>query len=389
MAAPPLRQIALLYGATIAVNAGLPFVGVALERAGLTERAIAELLFTVPLSALVVAPLWGTLADRTGRGTAVFTGLSVAAAITGVALVAAPGATLLGASLVAFALFRTAQSPLLDTLALTWLAERGGDEGWGRVRVWGSVAFAVLVLAGGLLGEHLERGGLLLPAAATVLTAALALTLPRTPIPHSTTGLRDGLVVLLRHPTLGPVTAAAVLHGVALGSFHHWYALLVASHGLPDRITGLGLFVGVAVEIALLATGPWWLRHLGPRRLLLLGLASGVPRWAWTGLATGPVGLVGAQALHGLTFGAYWLGAVTLVGRQAPPGLAARAQATLGAATFGLGPALALLAAREVVPAFGLSTGFVGLAVVSGLATVVALVGLGRGGPTEDGTVAG
>ena len=75
--------------------------------------------------------------------------------------------------------------------------------------------------------------------------------------------------------------------------------------------------------------------------LMALGAAGGVVRWIGLGLTTDFYALLAFQCLHGLTFGAAHLGAMTYLQRYVPAENSATGQALYSA--LGMGAAMALM----------------------------------------------
>ena len=73
----------------------------------------------------------------------------------------------------------------------------------------------------------------------------------------------------------------------------HWRAA-----GLSDDVIGALWAEGVLAEIVLFAFSGAVVRRLGPVRLLLLGAAAGIVRWAIIGSTTDLVAVAGVQWLH-------------------------------------------------------------------------------------------
>jgi PPP family 3-phenylpropionic acid transporter len=78
------------------------------------------------------------------------------------------------------------------------------------------------------------------------------------------------------------------------------------------------------------------------------------------------------QCLHGLSFGATHLGALALVARAAPPGLAATSQGIVSIAS-GIAMAAATVLSGMLYASFGGAT-YAAMALIAGAGTVAALV---------------
>jgi PPP family 3-phenylpropionic acid transporter len=360
----PHAVLSLLYAALVGSYAGMVFLSAVLTDAGFDDATVAALLLAQSVAATLAAPLWPALADRSGQHARLLRLLLAASAALCAVQLAVTGTAAWLLVLAAFGFTRGGVGPLLDAATLDALGDR--RDAYGRVRAWGSASYLVAVTATGALQELHPRGAVAVALLGLAVAWAVTTASPlRDQPPLAPTPLTQALWL----PGFGGLLAVSVLHGVTITAYDGLLPVLTASRGLPTSVAGYALATGVAAEIAVMIAAPWWLRRFGPTSLVLLGLASGVPRWWWTGADLGPAALIGLQLLHGLGFGAWWSGGVALFAARAPPGRAATAQGLLLLGTFGLGRmasmALAAVALRYVSP----GDLFRGLAAVSVAAT--------------------
>jgi MFS family permease len=181
--------------------------------------------------------------------------------------------------------------------------------------------------------------------------------------PRALRALRD-------HPVLRPLAGVAVLHGATLAMYDHLFGLHLASLGFDSTLLGTAVGLGVAGEVLVMALGGPLLRRFGGLALMSVAVLSGLPRWWATATLTAPHWLVATQALHGLTFGAWWIGGVQLFAESAPKGLENTSQSILLACSFGVGAILAMVATASLLDSHGTKTLFQLAAVLSGLAAL-------------------
>lgn len=320
----------------------LPFWPVFLAHRGLSGGEIGTVLALGTWAKVAVSPVMGRIADRSGRPRGVMAALAAFAVLAAAALIPARGFwPVLGVHILLFAAFQ-AILPLGESR--TMAAVRAGGLDYGRLRLWGSVAFIAAVLAiGALLDARPPDAVLGAIMASMALLAATTLLLPaeaasgarRARAPMSALLRRRGFVLFL---TAGALLQAS--HAVYYAfSAVHWKAAGIA----PATVARLWA-EGVVAEILLFAVGGGVLARLGPLGLLLAAAAAGLLRWGVLATTTEVAALAAAQALHGLTFGAAHLGAVHYIARTAPPGLASTAQSVYAALSGGVGMGLAMLA---------------------------------------------
>ncbi len=364
-----------------------PLLSLVLERRGAPSGVIPLLLALFPLGVLLAGPLWGWLADRTGR-TARVVSIAMSFAATGALITLLPGsylATVPGLALIAMS--RGGAISLFDVHTIATLG--GGEVGrrdYGRVRMWGSTAFIAAVLGVGALASRVPEAPLFANAGLMLALVALTFSIPEVsdtpPRPHPVR-----LLELLADPSLVRLYLVSVLHVAAMSTYDHLFALHGASHGLSDNAISAAVGLGVASEVAVLYLSPVLLRRFPAQTLLAAAVLAGAPRWWVTGTTNSDTLLIAVQVAHGATFGLWWVGGVAYVAARAPAHLRASAQAGFVASGFGLGSLLALISASQALPLVGSRTLFQGLAGVSLLAVLLlpwALRASTREGPSDD-----
>ena len=115
------------------------------ENAGLSGTEVGFVLAALPFVGIFAQPLWGQISDRTGARARVLAVLTAAAGV-GYATLALPSG--FPALLLATAVVAVVASPVVPLAVAVSLAELGeeGAHAFGRVRVWDTVSFLVLVV---------------------------------------------------------------------------------------------------------------------------------------------------------------------------------------------------------------------------------------------------
>jgi MFS transporter, PPP family, 3-phenylpropionic acid transporter len=340
----PGLRLALVYAALFfEMGVQIPFLPVWLGARGLSDNEIAILL-GAPLAMRVVAtPLLSALADRRRDVPGMLSAATIVLASASAFLGFLHGFTPL---LVAVAILLCAQGlamPLADALAATVIRAFDGRSNerldYGRIRKWGSAAYVIGNLAGGLYLSFFSISQVvpiltfaaLLGVMATFYAAPLAIFAHeerRAPAPAAG-GADIGLLPLL-------IAAAALIqtsHALVntFGSIH-W-----EREGHSTAFVGAAWAVGVICETSFFALAGRWFS--GPDRafaLLALGGATATARWLVMAANPGPSLLLVAQASHGLSFASTHLGSMFFIFAGAPSHMRARAQGWLQATIAGL-----------------------------------------------------
>ena len=346
-----------------------PFLAARLETAGLDGRTIGLLVAMLPLGRLLSTPLWGWAADRFKvAGLLLRVGCTLAVfGIIGVYVAPSPWIAALG--LFVFAAGRAPVGPLVDAITLRALSVPGRDPGdYGRIRLWGSIGFFLVALA----ASRMPFDPLLLGLALLGASAALAFRFEARgsggPAP-----IGPALVALAKEPFLVPLLLTGCFQALTQSVYDMFFATHVQVLGLPSSVTGWAITLGVCCEIVVMQFGRRLLARVGAARALALAAVVSIPRWWITAHAHEAWVLVATQALHGVTFGVFWIAGVHLMSERAPRMVAASAQSLFSAASYGVGALLGAVVAGEVRARWGAPAIFDAMAGMACVSTASAL----------------
>lgn len=352
-------RVGLFYSAIFLVyGVHVPFLPLWLDGQGLDANEVAIVTSAPFLFRLVVSPSTAALSDAIGDQRRVIIWLAWVglAAVAGLGFTSGfPGILILSVS---FALAATSMMPLIETIAVAGVRRHGLD--YGRMRLWGSLTFIVI---GMVAGRSVDLWGVeaiyWLLALAMLATVLAALALPR-PLPANGTVARNpfaGLVgpeilSLVRSPLFLMFLVASSFTQAAHAVFYTFGVLHWQAEGLSAAATGGLWATGVLAEVWLFAVAGSRLRRVASETLLLAGAGAALIRW--TAMAFDPPfeALIALQVLHALTFGATHLGAIQLISRLAPEGLAGTVQALYSTVALGIMLGLATLASGSLYEAF-------------------------------------
>ncbi len=322
-------RLALFYGAVFGLmGPHLPFFPVWLKAVGIDASWIGIITAVPAVTRFTVLPLVTGLAERCGslRGAMIVAAFMTALGFSVVGT--QHQALLVFAAYVATACMWTPMVPLTDAYALRGVARYGLN--YGRLRLWGSAAFVVGALAGGLAVDVIAAPQLIWVIAAIAgLGAVISLGLQPVGSPKTAPATLHGGSGLLREPGfLAIIVAAALIQG-SHAAYYTFASITWQLAGLGG-LTIAGLWsLGVLAEIVVFALSPRF--TLSPAVLVVIAALSAVARWSITALEPPVAVLAIVQLAHGLSFGLTQVGTMMLLVRHVPVHVTARGQGYLAA----------------------------------------------------------
>ncbi|CVH32260.1 Probable 3-phenylpropionic acid transporter [Serratia marcescens] len=293
----------------------LPFWGVWLKGEGIAPETIGMLL-----GAGLVARFLGSLliAPRVKDPSHLVSALRLLALLTlafAVGFCFGNGWGWLMLVIAGFNLFFSPLVPLTDALAATWQKQIRMD--YGRVRLWGSLAFVIGSALTGQLVAVWGHNAILYSLIFSVLAMLLGMLLKPSVMPQGEARARSGtersLWALLKE---GPVwrflLCVTLLQGAHAG-YYSFGSIYWQEAGYSASTIGYLWSLGVVAEVIIFASSNVLFRRWNARNLLLLSACCGVLRWSLMAYSTELGWLLLIQILHCGTFTVCHLAAMRFI----------------------------------------------------------------------------
>ena len=348
-----------------------PYASLYFADRGLSATQIGILMSLMQVMRIFGPNVWGWVADQSRRRVLVLRLTSVAAALTFCGMFVGQSFMFFFALMVTVNLFTSAQGPISEALMLSSM--RGDLTHYGRVRLWGSVGFIVLVT---LSGYALDWQGIeLMPWIALlmlVMVTSVTFSLheePATQHAQPSNSVRE----LLSRKSVLSFFASTFLMIAAHSSLYVYYSLYLSDMGYSKSVIGLMWSLGVIAEILFFFYQAPLFRRFGVRKLMLFSLAIAVIRFLMIGWGAQSLAvLLVAQVLHAATFGVHHSASVATLQRWFAGSLQARGQALYISISYGLGGTVGGLLLSACWDAFGARWVYVLAAIMSFLGLIAA-----------------
>ncbi len=325
------------------VGAMSPFWGLYLQSLKFGPFEIGVLMSLLQVMRIFAPNIWGHIADRTGRRTPIVQLAALGSVLVFAGVFFGSGFWWLFAVMAALSFFWSASLPLVEAMTLSHLGER--TDAYGRIRLWGSIGFILMVVGLGYAFDHVAIGWLPWAVLAVMLgIVAFARVIPEAEIlPHATD--HHSVWDIVKRPEVASLLAACLLMAVTHGPYYTFYSIYLVDHGYDKSTVGWLWALGVICEIGIFLVIPRIFARVTPRRLILASFALAVVRFLVIAWGVESAWLVwGAQTLHAFTFGTYHAAAVALIHQHFRGRHQARGQALYTSLSYGVGGTIGGLA---------------------------------------------
>ncbi len=361
------RRILLAYLVYFtALGAAFPYLPVFYRDLGLGLAEIGVLTAIQAAVQLVLAPVWGGLADRFPRTRLTLPLAAVVATIGAVVLFRATDfAVVLAGSIVLYG-GMAGIGPTLDARTLETLGTARRNR-YGEVRAFGSLAFVLATLAVGfLLDAEGARALFWVYIPFLIGTIVVTATIPRRGATRST-NILCGTTQFLAGGEVALFFGGVVVVWAALAALNAFYSIQIVALGGSAGLVGIAWSIGAFIEVPYMYVFPRVAKRFRTERLVVAGSVAFAIRAPPGRVRHRPGGARRARPARRVSASpASSSAGVTVVAERAPAGLQGTAQGLFAAST-GLATIIGSLVGGLVAGALG----------IGGLFAVCGVVGLG------------
>jgi PPP family 3-phenylpropionic acid transporter len=269
------------------------------------------------------------------------------------------------------------KSPLLGIADALALASLGGRRaGYGSIRLWLSVGFAVFAVIWGAVLQ--QAGARVAPLVYGSMLTVVALTSTRLTRTRARTVVESEARPRSRPRSLVPLAAfltSLFLLQTGFWGAQNFFALRVVDLGGGALLVGLGNALQAAVEVPVMASTSRSRRDR-PHVLFVAGCVCWAAVFAGWALLTTAVGAVAVNLLGGVAFALTAVSTVVIVDGLVPVRFRATGQTLSRAVGGGLAPVVGNVAGGLVYGALGAGPMFALTAACAGVAAVVSVASL-------------
>ena len=211
-----------------------------------------------------------------------------------------------------------------------------GKSGYGRLRVWGSVAFiVVVVVVGWALGwlpikavlVFIFAGGVLLSLVGLIMPASTAAS--KEPFWKSIRAFMNQRVLVF--------LLCAFLMLVSHGAYYGFFSIYLENLGFGSSFIGLAWALAIIAEILVMVNSKRIFQYLSLETALAVTFIIAIFRWVLLGTLHAWYAILMLQVLHAGTYAMFHMASILYMDELAPEGAKTLGQSINNAMTYGLG----------------------------------------------------
>ena len=336
-----------------------PFFSLYLQRRGFAPFEIAILLGISPALRILVPFFWAWLSDRWGEKYRLIVLLALIGPLIFFFIRGGTSLPYVATILTLWGLVWSGILPIAEALC----AERLGNQLsiYGRIRLWGSVGFILVVLGGGYLFEMMDLIHLdYVMSLMLVLVTASIVFLPKD-LTHQggVSSVRGGPALKVDRRIIGLLLCFFMMQ-FAHGAYNAFFSIFIVENGYSKSTVGWLWAVAVIAEIFIFLIMPRLFSRFRFNDFFLFCFVIAVLRFSLVAVGFDSIILlIFSQMMHAITFGMFHVAGIAATNEYFTGVYRSRGQALYSSVGFGAGGALGTFASGLLWERFDGPTTFV------------------------------
>jgi PPP family 3-phenylpropionic acid transporter len=223
----------------------------------------------------------------------------------------------------------------LEAFSMDLLA--GGKSAYGTIRVWGSMAFIVVVTTvGWALGWLPMAAILVFIFSGGVLLSLVALKMPVAPGKVATPSFRKSIMAFMNQRML-VFLFCAFLMLAGHGAYYGFFSIYLESLGFGSSFIGVAWALAIIAEIVVMTNSRRIFQYVSLEKALAIAFLIAVFRWVLLGTLQAWYAILLLQILHAGTYAVFHMASILYMDHLSPEHAKTLGQSINNAVTYGLG----------------------------------------------------
>ena len=236
---------------------------------------------------------------------------------------------------------------------------------YGRLRVWGSMAFIITVIVlGRIIDLYSVEIIIALIFCGSLIQAAVSTKIPDVRIKKDASFTLQAKVLLKKR--VGVFLFCAFLMLVSHATYYGFFSIHLENMGYGNTFIGIAWALATISEVMVMIKSDWIFKRFSMENVLVFSFMVAALRWFAFFWAKSPPAILLLQMLHALTYGTFHVASILYIDALAPAETKTLGQAANNAVTYGLGLMVGFFVSGyffESLGSFGLffTSGFIAL----------------------------
>jgi MFS transporter, PPP family, 3-phenylpropionic acid transporter len=311
-----LNLKALLFFYYSAMTIIISYLPVYFQENGLSGVQIGFLLAVGPLAAMISQPFWGFMSDKYKTSKKIIMTCLIGAIIGSILMFQTVNYSILIVTVFIFFAFMSPVGGLGDSL--TQKTANRLSVSFGSIRMYGSLGFAVMSLLSGFLLNSIGVTYIYIPFLFFVtITLLISIGVKDVEASKVPINLKEALK-LLRHKKFMLFLFIMMFITITHRTNDSFLGIYIFEKGGTESFIGWAWFIGVVSEAIVFATATIWFRKFHALTFIVFSGILFAVRWFIMGVIQEPLLILPLQAMHGLSFGIFYLCAFDYVTKLIP-----------------------------------------------------------------------
>lgn len=236
---------------------------------------------------------------------------------------------------------------------------------YGRLRVWGSMAFIITVIVlGRIIDLYSVEIIIALIFCGSLIQAAVSTKIPNVRIKKDASFTLQAKVLLKKR--VGVFLFCAFLMLVSHATYYGFFSIHLENMGYGNTFIGIAWALATISEIMVMIKSDWIFKRFSMENVLVFSFMVAALRWFALFWAKSPPAILLLQMLHAVTYGTFHVASILYIDSLTPAEAKTLGQAANNAVTYGLGLMVGFFVSGyffESLGSFGLffTSGFIAL----------------------------
>jgi PPP family 3-phenylpropionic acid transporter len=285
--------------------------------------------------ALVLFPLiWGAVADRLGIRRPIYIVCNVISTCIWAGYLFTVEFWPILLITIVYGVFYAPIISFLEAVTMDVLGQE--KKSYGRIRVWGSISFIMMVLILGKIIDWYSVDIILI----LIFAGSLILTVISFRIPTVTAPKKDHLAQKassLMRKRVFVFLLCAFLMLVSHGAYYGFFSIHLENLGYGSTFIGISWALASTAEILVMIKSERIFSRFSLENVLVFSFLAAACRWLILFFANSAYIILLSQALHAVTYGTFHMASILFIDRLTPEKSKTLGQAVNNALTYGLG----------------------------------------------------